>query len=259
MKLLFTSFLLILTLSCKKETATSLFSTENQKKSNIVNGLPVSSADILTRHTVLISTVDDTGKNEICTGVFVSKNQILTAAHCIAQNVNDMSVTFRTADYDSDSNVIDLPILKIQKFEKINKTNNRQDLALIEINSPKNFEAVPVEILKTKPLISNLILVGLGSTGQAELIDSVLRSKTVSVSTDQLLKINFEIDQNKNQGGVCFGDSGGPALFFDQKLNQYFLVGIASAVVRGENLDACLNKSIFINILFYKTEIGELL
>ncbi len=258
MKLLCTSFLLILTLSCKKETATSQFLIENKNNSNIVNGQLVESSNTLASHVALISTVDLMGNTEICTGVFISMKQILTAAHCIAKNTDDMSVTFRTLNFDADANVIDLPIIKVKLIQK-NQSTSRQDLALIEINPTSDLQAVPVQILKSEAIISKLSLIGFGATSSTAFINGELRTKNVTIDSSQLLKINFEINQAQNNGGVCFGDSGGPALYFDQKLNQYFLVGIASAVVRRENSDACLNKSIFMNAIFYKKEIEDLL
>ncbi len=262
MKLLITSFLLFLTLSCKKETATSAVyltaGVDQLKTENIVNGQSVESSNPLASHVALISTVDLLGNTEMCTGVFVSKKQILTAAHCIAQNTNDMSVVFRTLNFDTDSKVIDLPIVKVQMIQK-DQVVGRQDMALIEINPPDDLQVIPVQILKSQIAIAKLTLLGFGVKSSAALIDGVLRAKNVTVESIPLLKSNFEINQSKNKGGVCFGDSGGPAFVFDSTLNQYFLVGIGSAVVRAENSEVCLNKSIFMNVLFYQTEIEELL
>jgi hypothetical protein len=71
----------------------------------------------------------------------------------------------------------------------------------------------------------------------------------------------FVIDQ-KDHKGICFGDSGGAALFFDSKLNEHVILGIASYIsVYSEEkaeldpedkLNSCIGQGHYTNIFSYE-------
>jgi hypothetical protein len=259
MKLFAVIFSILISTSCQRSATTSAFDMNAQSAAEIVNGRTLKSKDPLSKHVVLISLVDLQGGNKVCTGVFISPTKILTAQHCISESISDMSVTFKMPSYDSDLDVVDLPILRTEiVFNK--NILARQDLAMIEVRIPANdFPAEPVEISKGDSIIDTLVLVGFGTNSSANFVDEQLRTKSVKLRSNQFQKNYFAVDQNKNKGGICFGDSGGPALHLDQRTQKYVLVGIASAVVSSPVTDICGNQSLFMNVLFYKNEIEGLL
>ncbi len=243
--------------SCQKSdfNSTSHLNHSIENSPMIVGGRDVSSNHQLASHVAIISKTDETGQTQICTGVFISKNLIATAKHCLTDNNDDISVTFRTGSYDQTTDVVDLPIQQV--FEMKNETNvKRDDLVIIQIMTPNDFPAEPVQIYQNQKILnSQIILLGYGVNSADGSGLGQLRSKNISADEFDFSQNTFEINQKLNHGGVCFGDSGGPALAYDEFSQKYFLVGIASAVIGS----ACANQSIFMNILFYKNQIQELL
>lgn len=220
----------------------------------IINGKNVISTETLASHVVLISSAAANGTSQVCTGVFISKNQILTAKHCVTADTNEMSVSFRNPHYELDLAVTDLPILNVHFF----KAEGRNDLALLKVQISSDLQNRAVEISPAFDLQSiDVLLVGYGVSSLSEYDSQTLRKKMINAATINSSQNTFLLEQSG--GGICFGDSGGPVLYFDSRLRKYLLVGIASGVVQGKAPNPCLNQSVIMNTLFYKNQIQELL
>jgi secreted trypsin-like serine protease len=220
----------------------------------IVNGQNVNSSETLATHVALISTTNENGISEVCTGVFISRNQILTAKHCVASDISTMSVTFRHSTYEQDLAVTDLPILGVHYF----KSEGRNDLALLKVEITPDLQNRPLDISTSLTLHNiDVYVVGYGVSSITDYDSQILRKKHIPSVSLNSLQNTFRLEQD--HGGICFGDSGGPVLYFDSRLRKYFLVGISSGVIPGSSENPCLNQSIFMNILFYKNQIQELL
>lgn len=261
MKVFLFSIYFLLALSCQRFALVrpAEFNLADKAKATIVNGEMVLAPDTISSHVAIISTVDQSGSAQVCSGVFIAKNKIATAGHCIADDLAQMAVSFRLYRQNAQTSATDLPILNVVRVEK-NEVQGRQDLAIIEVKAPAELNAVPVDILQTQiPDSRQILIIGYGVTNPHAADSETLRKRTILIKNIDHTKNTFEVDQNQNNGGVCFGDSGAPALYFDQATKKYYLVGIASAVTKGENKNVCLNKAIFMNVPFYQNEIGELL
>ncbi len=256
MQSLLSFFILFSLMSCQKSqwgtTTDSTLLIEGPHA--IMNGKTVNSSESIASSVALISRINEVGTNEVCTGVFISKDQILTAKHCISQDRSAMSVSFRGFDYDQNLNTTDLPILSIHFF----KAEGRNDLALLKVQITPELQNRPLAI---SPSLSfqdmEVLVVGYGVSSLTDFDSQILRKKIVQTSSIDSSQNTFMLEQAN--GGICFGDSGGPVVYFDSVLRKYFLVGIASGVVQGTASNPCLNQSVIMNILFYKNQIQELL
>lgn len=235
----------------------------------IVGGTDINYKSSLASTVVYISTVNAQGQSTICTGTFIAKNLVLTAAHCIAKSKNSMSMHFRLKSFTPVTN--DLKDFRIEEAYKLDFSDlgiTRNDLGVIQFSGGlpvgATIATLPQGSAPSVGQVFNFTAVGYGKNTGKELnhpLDSdgsgVLRKKSlVSLPTTNL--DTFKIDQLKNDGGVCFGDSGGPALIQDKKTKKYTVIGVASYVSTERKeapgldiTDDCKNESMYVNMHFY--------
>ncbi len=235
---------------------------------NIVGGKDSNYDEAAAASVVYISTENDQGHNEICTGTFISTELILTAAHCIAKEKEGMSLSFRPRDFIKTKRIIDIKITETYKLDFSTLLVERNDLGVIHFEGGLP-EGAKIAILpksnKNKVLPSRrLLAIGYGqNTGvksddeMANTGEGVLRTKTLVSELIKTDKDNFKIDQLANKGGICFGDSGGPALILDPVTKKNMIIGVASAVLTkrtGPDIDPnddCKNQSMYLNMYYY--------
>jgi trypsin len=263
-------------LSCSKQSQDQNgFENIKNGDGHIVGGKDLDYKSAMATQIVYIaSVIKSSGRDQICTGTFISNDIILTAAHCIATSKDMMSVYFRNKDFNKTQNIIDVPIVETFEptFPELKITRN--DLALIKFSGglPQGAQIASLPSIEEKQLQSlslNFSAIGYGrntgvesddamdSTGEGSLRYKKMSSENLDISSDI-----FRVDQYKNDGGVCFGDSGGPALIKD-KAGKYIVVGVASAVdpsriAEGINpKDNCKNESLYLNMYYYAKTLRE--
>ncbi len=270
-------------ISCsQQESATKTYQNMNNEDSDIVGGRNLKYSSAAAATIVHISLENKSGFNKSCTGVFISNRFILTAEHCISfYGTSGMSIHFRRPDYNKTTNVDDLKLVTASTIDFGNSTVVREKFGLIEFSGglPKHAKSADLSELqtfKTKNIIQNQIFLAVGygrNTGSTDLdpLESdgsgVLRAKVLNASLLEKKSETFKVDQDKNKGGVCFGDSGGPALVLNKITGRYKLIGIASAVdttrtltkskVKIDPSDSCRNESIYLNVAAALPEIKK--
>ncbi len=207
--------------------------TLNSPSFAIVGGKILTSSDDLAKRTVVVAkmptnaTRADYDLYGLCSGVLISPNKVLTAAHCVAYEAPDsirVGFTITTEEKNINSYIQGKEILIHPSY---NSENSMNDLAIIEI-----VKVAPNDY-KTTPIISNLIevkksdqliLSGYGINDPKTGDDGILKS--IEMSPYQISLITKELIFKNNGYGSCKGDSGGPA--FLRVEGKLFIAGITS-------------------------------
>lgn len=207
----------------------------------IINGEKVKADDVLAKSVVVIATKGpDNVFRATCTATLVGEDLLLTAAHCMG-SPSEYVAWFGT---DAVNRKAEIPVSKFERHPEYyvgggpagasSRDSTMFDIAWLRLakNAPEGFEVLPVlandNALQSLP---KLTIVGGGKTAA---------NCPENNCTGELFKIDLSVIgtfHNKFLSnviafeglptqGVCFGDSGGPALIKDGHRN--LLAGVAN-------------------------------
>lgn len=264
------TFILLATLvACSESKEHEGPSIDTSRAKSIVGGVEVLEDNPEAPYVVMIYGEKASGESYVCTGTFISDSTILTAKHCIVDDPKSMSLFFGLKPLEVDS--VEVPVISTLAFSAATaddkSANGREDIAIIKFDGglPKGAR---IALLPTKDGMedtANFWALGYGRTeGKA---DEETASKEVGTLREvYIAKSNLTLSANSfavNQGdghGVCYGDSGGPALAFAPGGKEMMVVGVASGVYNNSNdpdLDECRSASVYMRTSFYSTWLTE--
>jgi S1-C subfamily serine protease len=214
----------------------------------IVGGAPFADQAIA-RHVVII-----VGARNLCTGVAIAPDLVLTAAHCVPSAGKYRLVTFEGRRPEVKD------VASVAAHPQFSPRADAPDLALVKLAAPvANLTPVALSERRVPPSVGDRFIVagfGVGVQGDRKTAGK-LRAVTL-VATDRPSSQQFSLIDPQKLGeaagfGVCNGDSGGPV--FDER--DRALVGIVSWSAHTDGEPTCGFVSGVIPLARYRYWIGE--
>jgi secreted trypsin-like serine protease len=197
----------------------------------MVGGAPLAEQSIA-RQVVLI-----VGGNNLCSGVAIAPDLVLTAAHCVLANGR-----YRLMAFDGNRAVLK-EVANVVSHPQFSPRADAPDLALVKLASPPPANLTPAAFSERRvpPAVGDRFIVagfGVAVAGDRKSAGK-LRMATL-VATDRPNSQQLSLVDPRKLGesaglGVCNGDSGGPV--FDERDRS--LVGIVSWSSRTDGEPIC--------------------
>jgi S1-C subfamily serine protease len=197
----------------------------------MVGGAPLAEQGIA-RHVVLI-----VGGNNLCSGVAIAPDLVLTAAHCVLANGR-----YRLLAVEGRRSVVK-DVASVAPHPQFSPRADAPDLALVKLASPPPPNLTPAAFSdrRTPPSVGDrFIVAGFGVAVQGDRKTAGRLRTATLVATDRPSSQQLSLVDPRKLGesaglGVCNGDSGGPV--FDEQDRS--LVGIISWSSRTDGEPVC--------------------
>ncbi len=221
---------------------------ENLSRSyGILGGQDVVGSDPVARSTVMLLNLET---NEICTGTAVSDQALVTAAHCVPQEKENLQIFLAVNPLDEKSDVETSAISKIVVHSDYNAAEPMKsvDLAILHLREklPISYQAVSVAKASAFKVGQDILLAGYGNNSSQE-IEGFGRLRQVRASVSEIAGSFFEVDQSLGKG-ICDGDSGGPVFVVEGE--TLTLLGVSKLVYdkKQTGADNCLTTAQFVSV-----------
>ncbi len=192
----------------------------------VVGGQKVVEGDLAAYSTV--SFVDSSKMSDVCSGTLISRDLVISAAHCAPQLKRPLKIWVGTKDVgilmDIEKRVFHPMAIKFVEQRNWDDDLRQHDIQIIKLSKKVPAQFRPARILDTGFVIpegTNLLIAGFGidmvnEASSRDLLQA--RAPLLGVTQNRL-----RVDQRGGQG-ACFGDSGGPAYL--ETSTELFLAGV---------------------------------
>jgi secreted trypsin-like serine protease len=228
---------------------------------SIINGQTADKDSDIVKATVALVMVEADRTRSFCTGTLVSKDIIVTAAHCVEPIMSgyQVQVSFGSETFASKN---DGELREIDRFytyemvypslgnpDAVRTINDLKDVAVIKLLTTAPKWAVPAVILGSEASLSvgqEVTVAGFGRLQE----DQAAMSKYLQITRLNIQTLGskrIELDQTKGSG-ACWGDSGGPALLKTD--SGLVVIGALSGATYGSQ--DCHSGTVYTSLAGYK-------
>lgn len=206
----------------------------------MVGGAPAVPSAVSPHEVMVLS-----GRGNLCTGIVLAQDLVLTAAHCI-----DPQLTYKLYELDAERKPTFREIAKIvvhPQFSKQTFAANRAtaDVALLKLVEPLPPKYSPVTLATPRPRVAlgeSFIVAGYGVTVRGDNNTAgVLRHATLAatgVPGNIQLRLFDPATKGETPGlGACTGDSGGPV--YENRGGKFVVYGVVSWSTAPKAEDGC--------------------
>ncbi|MGE5085111.1 MAG: S1 family peptidase [Bacillota bacterium] len=232
-RIFLTMFTIMLLSGCSGQH--SFMTSADVNDPQVIGGDKIDFENPIANSTVALMDEQD---GELCSGVMISNELILTAAHCVYSGMTSLLVYFtpNIKDGDSYNSRYAVTCIQHENYKSDVDKMDTADIALVRVSGtlPYGYKPVPLYPDSDKLRAADDIIVagyGVNRSWGKTAGAGILRTTTLKVREPRSGKTEMVLNQSFKKG-VCNGDSGGPA--FIKKGGQLYLVGIAS---RGGSYD----------------------
>ncbi len=208
----------------------TIFSGEVLAQKAIIGGIAGLPTDFVTQYTVAVESPTTTPR-EYCTGALIAPNIVLTAAHCVTENLQPSQpyspnlIKIRLGITPDDARFVGEAVRIVVHPKYVRAWPQFSDLAIVFFSGkiPGEFHPIPVLPASLNPTgVQELLLSGFG----IDQIGKLFWFKNTSTVDRSQPWIRY--NQDRAKGAICNGDSGGPTVL--NFMGKPYLVGIHQSV-----------------------------